>query len=193
MNNLSVRCTASGRRSGAVLVLMAVALFLPLFLPPALPAQESPKTYQTHYVAISYPEIKDLHTFIRNIGSGFSSRWANPEQNPLLAKTQVDKIVDSIFSLLDMRPPNLRFGITLYKTQAEVTAAYKALGMPGAAPIAFYFHRTKSIAVAIDTITDNILAHEIAHAVICAYFGTPPPARMQEVLAQYVDQHFRDK
>lgn len=190
---LSFHCTASGRRADVARVLMAAALFLPLFLPPALPAQESSKTYQTRYAAISYAEEKDLPTFTRNIGSGLSFWRENPEQNPLLVKTQVDKIVESICSLLDMFPPNLRFGITLYRTQAEVTTAYRAQGMLGAAPIAFYSHRTRNIAVAIDTITDNIIAHEIAHAVISAYFVIPPPARMQEILAQYMDKHFRDK
>jgi hypothetical protein len=172
------------------LQLTAVALLLSLFLPPALPAQESSNTYQTRYAAISYVEAKDLHTFTRNIGSGLSFLLESPEQNPLLAKTKVDKIVESVCSLLDMHPPSFRFGITLYRTQAEVTTAYKAQGMPGPAPIAFYSHGSRNIAVAINTITDNILAHEIAHAVISAYFVTPPPARMQEILAQYMDKNF---
>jgi hypothetical protein len=182
---------------------MAFALVLPLFLPPALRAQELPKTYQTRYAAISYAEEKDLHIFTRNTGSGLSFLRENPERNPLLAKTQVDKIVETICSLLDMHPPNLRFSITLYRTQEEVTTAYyrasgganayKAQSMTGAAPIAFYSHRTRNIAVAIDNITDGILGHEITHAIISAYFVTPPPARMQEILAQYMDKHFRDQ
>jgi hypothetical protein len=115
----------------------------------------------------------------------------------------VDKIVETICSLLDMHPPNLRFNITLYRTQEEVTTAYyrasgganayKSQGISGAAPISFYSHRTRNIAVAIDNITDGILGHEIAHAIISAYFVTPPPARMQEILAQYMDKHFRDQ
>ena len=47
--------------------------------------------------------------------------------------------------------------------------------------------------VAVDSVTDNIIAHEIAHAVINAYFVIPPPARMQEILAQYMDQHYTDR
>lgn len=172
--------------------LIVIALFLSLFLPSTLSAQESSKTYETRYAAISYSEIKDLHTFTRNIGSGMSSLWENPK-NPLLAKKQVDKIVDVICSLLDMYPPNFHFGITLYRSQAEVTAAYRKAHGSGTAPIAFYVHRTRNIAVAIDSITDNILAHEIAHAIICAYFGVPPPARMQEILAQYSDKNFSNR
>jgi hypothetical protein len=183
----------SDRHAGVAEVLIAIVLFLQLFLPSTLPAQDSSKTYETRYAVISYSEIKDLHTFTRNIGSGMSSLWESPQKNPLLAKTQVDKIVELICSLLDMYPPNLRFGITLYRTQAEVTAAYRKAQGSGAAPVAFYFHRTRSIAVAIDSITDNILAHEIAHAVICAYFVIPPPARMQEILAQYSDKNFSNR
>jgi hypothetical protein len=200
---LSGRCAASGKRNSTIMLLMAAALFLPLFLPPALPAQESSKTYQTQYAAISYAAEKDLHLFTRNTGSGLSFLRESPERNPLLAKTQVDKIVETVCSLLDMHPLNFRFNITLYRTQAEVTTAfyrasaganaYKAQSMTGAAPIAFYSHGARNIAVAIDNITDGILAHEIAHAILSAYFATPPPGPMQEILAQYMDKHFRDK
>ena len=185
-------------------VLYIISSILIFSLPSVVLAQEPDKTYQTKYVAISYADEKDLHTFTRNIGSGgLSFLRENPEKNPLLAKTRVDKIVETICSLLDMHPPNLRFSITLYRTQSEVTSAYyrasgsanayKAQGGAGAAPIAFYFHGPRNIAVAIDNISDNILAHEIAHAVISAYFVTPPPARMQEILAQYMDKHFENQ
>lgn len=194
--------TRGGPSAFAGLLLFA-ALFPALLLPAALPAQEMPRTYQTHFATITYVDEKDLHTFTRNTGSGLSLFRESPERNPLLARAQVDKMVETICSLLDMYPANFRFGITLYRTQAEVTVAflrataganaYKAQNTAGTAPIAFYAHGTKSIAVAIDNITDGILAHEIAHAVISAYFQTPPPGRMQEILAQYMDKHFRDK
>jgi hypothetical protein len=64
--------------------------------------------------------------------------------------------------------------------------------MLGAVPVAFYSHGSRTIVISIDDITDRILAHEIAHAVICAYFLPPPPVRMQEILAQYVDKHLWD-
>ena len=184
-------------------LLLAVSIALLLFLAPCLFAQEPSKIYQTQYAAISYTDEKDLHTFTRNTGSGLSFLRENPERNPLLAKTQVDKIVETICSLLDMHPSKLNFSITLYRTQGEVSTAYyrasaganayKSQGMTtGAAPIAFYSHSTRNITVALDNITEGILAHEIAHAIISTYFVTPPPARMQEILAQYMDKHFRD-
>jgi hypothetical protein len=194
----SGRFGVPGKCTGVAALLIAVALFLPQLLL----AQQPTKIYQTQYATISYTEEKDLHTFTRNTGSGLSFLRENPERNPLLAKTQVDKIVETVCSLLDMRPANFRFSITLYRTQTEVTTAfyrataganaYKAQSMTGAAPISFYYHGTRNIAVAVDNITDGILAHEIAHAILSAYFTTPPPGPMQEILAQYMDKHFRD-
>ena len=195
----------SDHRGGTLPALRVIAVSLVISLafsiPPAVAAQELGKTYQTHYVTISYGDEKDLHIFTNNIGTGLSFLRENPEKNPLLAKARVDKIVETICSLLDMHPPNLRFGINLYRTQSEVTSAYyrasgtanayNAHGASGPAPIAFYSHGPRNISVAIDNISDNVLAHEIAHAIISAYFVIPPPARMQEILAQYMDRHFQ--
>ncbi|MDA8125832.1 MAG: hypothetical protein M0009_11680 [Deltaproteobacteria bacterium] len=166
-----------------------VFLFLSLSAPAFLGAEEGAKTYQTQYAAIISASEADRYVFTRNIGSGLSFLGESPERNPSLSKSRVDKIVETVSALLDMHPPKLQFTISLYKTGAEVAAAYRALGMLGKAPVAFYSHRSRTISVAIDDITDRILAHEIAHAIICAYFNPPPPARMQEILAQYVDLH----
>lgn len=187
----SCHCEAPLRRAGQAFFIIAFFLFASL--PSALLAQEPAKIYKTQYAGISFTDDKDIHTFTVNIGTGISFLGESPEKNPLLAKNRVDRIVDGVCKILDMRPLNLQFGIVLHKTQAEVSAAYRATGMMGPSPIAFYSHRTRSIAVMIENITDRILAHEIAHAVICVYFGVPPPANMQEILAQYVDKHLWDQ
>lgn len=167
-------------------------LFIIMSRPAELQAQELSKTYQTQYATISYARETDLHSFTRNIGSGLSFLSEGPEKNPLLAKSRVDKIVETVTSLLDMHPLNFHFSIHIYKSHAEVAAIYRAMGMLGAAPVAFYFHGQRNISVSFESITDRILAHEIAHVVICAYYTPPPPVRMQEILAQYVDRHLWD-
>lgn len=93
-----------------------------------------------------------------------------------LAKNAVDRITERVQSILDMFPDNFHVDIDLYP-------AYKK-GF-----IAFYSHNKRVINVYADRVTDGVLAHEIAHAVINAYFDTPPPAKMQEILTQYVDRH----
>lgn len=188
------------RRKPSPILVALVLLLLLILNPVGLRAQEPQKTYKTKYATITYPTEKSLHTFTRNTAKGFSFLRESPEKNPLLVKAQVDRIVEMVFALLDMHPPNLNFNINLYQTQAEVTTAYlrasstnaySAQSASGSAPIAFYFHSNRSVYVAVDNITDYILAHEIGHAVISAYFPTPPPHRMQEILCQYLDKHFR--
>ena len=195
LETLAVPVTCPGeaptRFTRQILSLILGFFFLVSF-PPALLALDLVKTYKTQYAIISFSDEKDLYTFTRNVGTGLSYLRESPEQNPLLAKNRVDRITETVCSILDMHPLNLRFGITLYRTEAELAAAYRAMGIFGPVPVAFYSHRTRSIAVLIDRINDRIIAHEIAHAVLCVYFGAPPPARMQEVLAQYVDKHLWD-
>jgi hypothetical protein len=100
-----------------------VFLLLIMFIPAGLMAEEGQKTYQTQYASISGASDADRYRFIRNIGSGLSFLSESPEKNPLLAKTRVDKIVETVSSLLDMHPLSLHFTISLCKTQAEVAAA----------------------------------------------------------------------
>ncbi len=169
-----------------------LGLALLLAFPTALFAQTG-GVYHTSYADIRYASDKDLFAFTRNIGSGLSFLSESPEKNPLLARTRVDRIVDMVENLLDMRPPGLRFSIEIYHSKSDLDSAYHELGMMGSAPVAFYSHATRNISLSLNDITDRVLAHEIAHAVICRYFGTPPPMRMQEVLAHYVDQHLGDE
>lgn len=164
-------------------------IFLIACYPGIIEAQEWAKNYKTQYSTIYYSTDKDLYSFTRNIESGFSFFSESPEKNPTLVKKKVDRVVERIAELLDMHPPDLYFNIYLYQTYKNIENAYKKIGIFGKAPIAFYSHRTKAIYVSLENITDRILAHEIAHAIINFYFGTPPPAKMQEILAQYVDKY----
>jgi len=174
-----------------VFFMLGCALFFSC--PRSVPAQDSwSKSYPTRYTTIFYANDGDLHRFARNIGSGMSFMTENPEKNPTVTKNRVDGIVEAVQRLLDMHPPNLHLSIYIYKNQAELNTAYHRLGLTGAAPPAFYAHLTESVSLSLDTITNGMLAHEIAHAIICFHFGAPPPMRMQEILAQFVDKHLED-
>jgi hypothetical protein len=76
-----------------------------------------------------------------------------------------------------MRPKNFKVKI------------YLAGELLGPNRVAYYQYRTKEIHVSVHLVTDGVLAHEIAHAVIDRYFATPPSSKVQEILTQYVDRH----
>jgi len=184
-------CAGSGRPLRA---LALVGLALLLCCPRAFAAQAGwSNAYPTRYATIYYAGDKDLSQFTRNIGSGMSFLGESQDKNPMLAKNRVDRIVDVVMRLLDMNPPNFHFTVYVYQKRADVESAYRRLGMMGPVPPAFYAHQTESITVSVEEITDGMLAHEIAHAVICHHFPSPPPMKMQEILAQYVDKHLGEE
>ena len=96
--------------------------------------------------------------------------------NAAFLKKRIDELVERVEAVLGIYPDSFHFDIYL---EPEYHGG----------DIAFYSSHHRSITVAVDRVTDGVLAHEIAHAVINAYFKTPPPQKVQEILAQYVDRH----
>ncbi len=146
--------------------------WLLLVIPPAVWAEPT-KTFQTKYATIHYAEEKDIDDFIWRLGGQKREFVSAPE----MASYRIDRLVDRVQAILDMWPRNFR--ITVYLHRGALTAQ----------KVAYYEKETKIIHVAVDYMSDGVLAHEIAHADIEQYFPTPPPSKMQEILAQYVDQH----
>lgn len=139
------------------------------------PAHAAEHTLQTQYATIRYAQDADLRDFLWRITGSRLAPELTPEEP---VKRRVDELVDRVQSLLDLYPSSLRFDI-------EITPDAGAGG-----PLAHYSHGAdRRIYVSPRTVTDGILAHEIAHAVICAHFNPPPPEKAQEILARYVDQN----
>jgi len=165
-------------------------------LPPATGGAGEPrgkgKNLETMYSSVSYDDDRALLDFGRRIGSGEAALIRDDARARDMAKEGIDRLVFRVKTLLDMHPPNLRFNIIVLADHSEIKEAYRALGLGGAAPIAFYRQKSHTVYVSLDTLSSGVLAHEVAHAVINAFFPAPPPAQMQEILARYVDKHLWD-
>ncbi|MBI5887871.1 MAG: hypothetical protein HZB82_04060 [Deltaproteobacteria bacterium] len=156
--------------------------------PPYSRAADGFRQYETKYATVYYRSDKDFYGFSRNIGSlGIFGR--SLENAAAKTKERVDAVVDRVETILDMHPADLRVAVYVYPTQKELEEVYRGMGLYSEAPVAFYSSRQKAIFVSAGNVTEGVLAHEFAHAVICFYFVTPPPARMQEILAQFVDRN----
>lgn len=174
------------RRSAFIL-----ASLITIFFAARAPAYGELKKLETRYATLYYSNETDFYGFGKNIGSlGLFNRSIDKAYDA--TKERLNFLVERVEAILDMRPGNLRFGVYVYATRAEMHTALRAIGIMAAEPIAFYSHRTKAVYVSNEDLREGVLAHEIAHAVICFYFATPPPANMQEILAQYVDRHLWD-
>jgi hypothetical protein len=132
-----------------------------------------------------------LKLFARRIGAvKFTSGGLDESHRRLTMR--IDEILEKVQSILDMYPIDLHISIFVLPDYESLKKVFREFSLSGSAPIAFYSHKMRSIYVAADSLTDGVLGHEIAHAVINFYFGVPPPAKMQEILAQYVDLHLWD-
>ena len=149
--------------------------------------------YHTTFATINYADENDLLRFTRNIGNGLKLFGENPRKNPRLSAKRVDALVMRVMTILDMRMANLHFNIVIYPEDNEIKRTYAVLSSGKSNAVAYYDHATRTIAVSVDSVDDRILAHEIAHAVICAWFGSPPPSSTQEILAEFVERHLAEK
>lgn len=136
-------------------------------------AADLPNTLETKYSTIRYTQDGEITAFLWRI----SGHRLGFEEGSVLASNRVDEITDKVQSLLELYPTSFHMEILLFPK-------YEGKGSPG-----FYSHRNKDITLFVDRVTDGMLAHEIAHAVISSSFEVPPPEKAQEILAQYVDEH----
>jgi hypothetical protein len=179
-------------KRGILFIFITVFLLEILVLvPKPLSAQEEWKTHESNCCSIKYIDDGYLNTFTMRIG-GFRFTSKGLDNDPLNVRYRVDEIMEKVQAVLDMHPTDLHITILLYPDHPSVERIFRQFTLTGDVPLAFYSNKTKSIYVNVDSITDGVLAHEMAHAVINFYFKVPPPAKMQEILAQYVDLHIWD-
>lgn len=179
-------------KRNVLIVIVCVTVFkLFLLSPPHVFAQEQWNILESHCCTIQYTDDELLRNFTLRIG-GFKFTSKGLDDNPANVKTRVDEIMNKVQSILDMYPMDMHIAIQLYPDHVNLGQTFRQFSATGNVPIAFYANATKSIYVDVSSVTAGVLGHEIAHAVINFYFDTPPPAKMQEILAQYVDLHLWD-
>ena len=135
------------------------------------------QVFQSAYTSIYYAYEADLEAFLWRITG---DEDIDAYSYPGIAKERVDRIIEKVESILDMYPDGFRVKIYIHPEHQS-------------GPLAYYSHGKNTITVYLDTITENILAHEISHAIIRSYFKILPPKKIREILSQYVDQYLRSE
>jgi hypothetical protein len=178
-----------GARSFGGAALAAVLAFLFAAFAVVVPGLAGQTGLETRYARVVFNDEADLYEFGRSLGGpGSMASRENPNLHTHV-KESVDRIVFRVKALLDMHPAQLRFTVLIHPNDRALREAYNGLGAVGDPPVAFYSHRSRTIHVGLGGAAPGVFAHEVAHAVINSYFTVPPPAQMQEILAQYVDRH----
>jgi len=104
---------------------------------------------------------------------------------------QLDLIFLAICEIMDLRLQALNSNIKICRDREELSHVSETLfGRPYQVP-GFYVAEIDTLYIDAESITLNILGHELSHAVQSHYFVVPPPQKIQEVLAGFVEFQLR--
>jgi hypothetical protein len=176
--------------SNIILAICFCFIFIICF-PTTSYAQEAWDTLETDCCTIFYFDEGHLEDFalridaVKYTSNGF-------EYDSLNTGARVDEVMDKVQYIMDTYLNELDIALILLPDYQSLGEAFREFSQSEHIPLAFYSHKTESIYIDVSSITSGVLAHEMAHAVINHYFSEPPPAKMQEILAQYVDMHLWD-
>ncbi|MCM8830985.1 MAG: hypothetical protein NC918_02180 [Candidatus Omnitrophica bacterium] len=101
------------------------------------------------------------------------------------------KIIDAIFlevsDILDIHLESFKGNIKIYKDFDELNKIFKSFFDKNLNTFSFYISSSNTIFIDFENIKAEVLAHEIAHAIINRYFVVLPPVNVQEILSKYVE------
>lgn len=110
-------------------------------------------------------------------------------------KNVADRL-DSLFGrareILDMYPHMPKIKVKIFSSEDDLFKEYRKLTGSSGWARAFYVHFYRTIFTSEDTITDSVMAHEMAHAIIDCYYKSIPSPQVSEALASYIDMHVSD-
>ncbi|MDD5130152.1 MAG: hypothetical protein PHS66_03755 [Candidatus Omnitrophica bacterium] len=129
---------------------------------------------RTRYFSVSSTE-RDLFT-----------NPAYPVEKRILAR--LESVLLRTEQVLAMYPP-MDLKIKIFRTREELSQEHVRLTGSLQRYKSFYVHGFETIYSSMQDISDSVIAHEMAHAVIDHYFRVPPPEKAAELLATYVDSH----
>jgi len=166
-------------------------------LPPASAEAKAPDIWhkiEARFITIEYADGIDLESIDRKI----NERDFLISSLPAARKTsnieeRISRRMDEIFTrareVLDMWPSRLRVKVKIFKDNDELRAEYYKMFNMSEDLKSFYIYQHNTVYTSAEYISDSVIAHEMAHAIVDHYFSSIPPAKVRELMASYVDLH----
>ncbi len=155
---------------------------------------------KTKYTNIHYSEHTSLHALTRAFYPFASDPGPGPYDKRYaadLASAKLGRKVDALFrevqTLLDMRRAVRRVSITVYADKQQMETALQQTIGEGQQRRAWYNQKKNTISVCADQLSEDILAHEMALAIVYQYMKVPPPRTTVRILAGYVDSQRKSR
>lgn len=143
------------------------------------------KKFETDHFIVYCRDEDDLKVFDSNITYG--NKWY--KKIPLTER--LEKMYMRTKRMLGTKHPKKKLEIKVHHNQADLSNTYKEMYLKENKTIrAWYNFFRNLICVNARTVEDDVLAHEIAHALTDHHFGMRPPRPMAEIIARYAGARF---
>jgi len=152
---------------------------------------------ESKYFTIFYTSGVSLPEVNRRLGLSVSDNFLSgvTAEKKISAEAQLalgmDYLFEQVCDALDMRLYSFRGVIKLCRDYAQLNMIYKDFFKKNLGTRSFYVYSLNSIYTSADNFKLGIVAHEMAHVIISHYFPVLPSAKVQEVLAMYVEYQLR--
>ena len=149
------------------------------------------KTIKSRYFNINFYGDVDLVEFLKKINVDFiklDDIFKNNIKNlDSIIIESIDNLYLEVSDILDIHIPGYKGRINIFHSKEDFDNAIYSLGINNSKLSSIFLPDNNTIYILEEKLTLGILAHEIAHAIICNYFITPPPTKVSEILAGYVE------
>ncbi len=179
-------------RGAPLPILLAVLLLVLSTI--SFAAETPPRTLfvKSKYFTVYGPAGMDVFSLLARLNYDYFLRVdgildkGGSDPNLILGKT-VDALFMESARILGINVYSLEATIEFLPDRNMVKVVIKNAAGIDVEERAFYLDELKTIYASIGDVSTGMLGHEMAHAIICHYFGAPPAANLQEILAGYVD------
>jgi len=151
-------------------------------------------TIETAHFTIYVESGIDLGAVKRRLRNDFSffSRKAGRGTTEENIASRLDSIFTQARDMLDMYPAMPKIRLKIFKSGESLDREYRAMTGNNHRMKAFYVHDCDMIYTCEEELSDSVIVHETAHAIVDHYYKGIPPPRISEALASYVDMQLSD-
>ena len=186
------------KRFGVILILVSAVTLTALISWAFDDGFGSAKKIDGKYVAVYCADGLDAAVLGHRLNIGPSDKIqagksAKTEESP---EKELSEMLDTLYlqvsDITDMHLYSLRVALKVCSDGNQLNSIYNNLFNESlGGRLSFYVFSSNTIYVSADGFTKEIIGHEMTHAIICHYFVVPPPVKIQEILAMYVEYNLR--
>lgn len=148
------------------------------------------KTQSRHFTVLCAPHV-DLDALVLAAYAPSAVSIPGEAQEIEGAVGELDHFFTRVCDILDMQLYSYTGTIKVCRDPAQLQDVFRRIFGRELSAGSFYVNDLNTIYIDQQHFTPLVLGHEIAHAIMCHYFIVPPPEKVSEVLAGYVEYQLR--